>query len=513
MPLVPVAVAVWAGQSQIGGSRSVKADITGYEGLATDANCFIWDVPTQAIVTLVPGSAELQPSLALMDPAYTDTVGPLGEFDRFFRRDNPSTPLYHFKYAIGGSRFTSAGSLGADANWAAGVSGGAREKMLAQWNNFVTALAAAGKTPVVTWMATDLGYSSGIDSTEATNYQADMTALIAWWRTNMIGSTARLTIARACGTISGFAFISTIRTAQVNIQAAAPTLIDLLDTDGFELIADNVHFSAASHMRHGELLYCHYANRWHPMQDRLNGSAIFPTDFYRGADLRNTYIGATKTGKISVLWDMVRGRTGPITFTQTTDLNRPSLATETIGGLAVRTARFTGSPMRMTRSTGRMAGTTPFGLCIAARIATPTGPSCLIGEGLSTNGNGFIQFRTDVDGLFESLSRDSTGVIVTGPTDWSAAAAAGDVMRTYIVGCDAAGNVTPQSDGTIGAVQATEIDTMGTSNRVSIGVFSANATLYYADADYGEFWWTNIEPDSAYRTKVRTYMQWRWGTP
>ena len=456
---------------------------------------------------------EVQPALALMDPAYTNTVGWKGEFNRFWLRDNPTGTIYHFGYSVGGSRFSSAGSLGADANWLSGVSGGACENMLTEWNAFKAALAAEGKVPNVTFMMTDLGHSSATDNTEAAAYQADMTALIAWMRANIGTSTTRLVIARLPSSITGVDVNkATLRTAQGAI-ATADAYTDLIYMDDAQYApgaADGVHLSAAQHMLQGERLYCRYANRWHPMDALVDGSSIVPTDIWRPGDWRNTIA----TG-VSSIWDGVRGITSPVNVTQGTAGSQPALVTETTGdGLSIRIAAFDGGD-KMICATGMTNGRSTWGMFAAMRVTTPgAGSVTPIGQGNVGDANPFMSFRVKSDGLAEFLARNNAGA-VTGPGDISAGTAGGNVMRHFAY-ASAAGGVTGNVDGVSGSQVNYDGGSYGASTllQTSLGVLNyGGGDLGFATCAIAEVWWTNTTPDATYLANAHEWHQWRWGTP
>ncbi len=513
--LTPVPVVITFGQSNSTGARNDATEITGHPGLASSARAKIWDAPTGTIRTLVPGIMEAQPGIGFIDPAFTNTVGWKGEFDRFWLRDNPSGTIYHFGFSIGGSRFTNASpTFGAVANWGPGVSGGCREAMLTQWTAFKAALAAEGKVPSVSYMVTDLGYSSATDNTEAAAYQADMTALIAWVRANIGSATSRLTIARLPASIGGIpSNLATLRAAQAAI-AAADAYTDLIYMDDAQYApgaADGVHLSAAQHMLQGERFYCRFANRDHPMDDLVNGSAIFPTDLYRPGDWRNTVV----SGAVDTVFDGIRGIVAPRPFSQGVAGARPVLVTETTGdGLSLRVAAFDGVDDKLVCTTGLTNGRSAWGLIAAMRVTTPgSGAGAPIGQGAAGNIFPFTALRVNAAGRAEWFARNNADV-VTGPTELATAAAGGNVLRHFAQASDAAG-VTGTVDGVTGAKVPYAGGAFGTADldRTSLGVlFYGGGDLFFAACGIAEFWFTNTTPDAAYLAKARAWNQWRWGT-
>lgn len=496
------------GQSNDMGARNSLAELpAGY--VVADNNFKIWNVSDQTIKTLVPGTMELQPGVSLVDPAYTNTVGPLGEFIKFFRLDNaPSIVVHAFTYVVGGSRFTDAGSLGRNANWNLSLTDGAWNGIKTQWAAYLLAANASGRAPYVVQAQTGLGYNSAENSTEANTYQTDMGGLIAAIRIAMIGN-SKVVIERFSNAVSGFSARATVRAAQAALVTADPSRMEMINTDGYKVGADGVHFDAASFMALGEALYFHYSNKWYPEKDiQALGATIYPTAVYRAGDLR---------GSASRMWDS----SGNARHLDQADANQqPALVTATLSnGLVVRRKIFDaaggGSSDCMVAS-GAFALAQPTGYgCFAAVKATTTSNAILIGEGSNSDVLPLgVHLMGKAGGALTTIYRD-TGDNIPEPLVFPTLAnnAFNGVMN-FVGMTDTTTSIQGHVNGTAGTPLSYSRGTGAYStNQTSIGALKQQGDPFLPmAATVGIIWYTNTVPDAAYIAKARAFTQYRLGT-
>lgn len=270
--LTPVAVFMDIGESNAKGARNNLTELrTNY--YTTDNNAFIWDdASTNTLTALVPGPQEQQPGgAAYLDPAYTNTVGGGGAFIKRWRAINPSLPLYNFVSAQGGGRFSDAASRGRAANYTPTLSDGAYNEMKVSWQAFISALAAAGKTPNIIGCRINLGANTAGDATETTNFASDFANFVTYLRNDIIGASTKIFIDRVSLKQTGLnaARVTTIRAAQEAYVTNNSSVAQLLDLDGCDILAsipDTIHFNAGAHDLIGQRYFAQANGLWHPLK-------------------------------------------------------------------------------------------------------------------------------------------------------------------------------------------------------------------------------------------------------
>lgn len=463
---------------------------------------------------LANGGHEQQPNPAYVDTAYVSTIGPAGEFIKHYRADNPSSPLYFFNYVVGGGRFTDAGGLGRTANFDTALSDGAYAGLRNSWASFVAALQADGKTPNIILAWTEMGGGSASDATESSNYQTNMTALIAAVRSTVIGS-ARFLIHRMSDQLTGLNSTNraTIRAAQLAI-ATADSTVELMNTDGCGTGSDNIHFTAASHVAQGEMLYYHAANLWYPQKEWSYNGGTPVANEWRPGDLRNTpgnTAFTTTGGNVQTAKNLTGGVIAP---TQATDSARPVISTTTLSnGYVARYATGDNVNDILTYVGAAPLGDGSYGLFSALSSAADTDGSAYAEGGAGTNP--FLEpLKSDASGNLIFFHRNDAGT-VTGKTIIANSAFNGTM--NFVAVTDDQSTITGQVNGTSGTPLSYVGGTRGTTSLNRTSLFGINynggaGVTNFIPAKIGIVWTTETVPDAAYKSRARAYCQRRWGT-
>jgi len=404
--LTPVDVIAMIGESNTVGARNVLTALpAGYYG--ADANSKIWDdTTTNAIATLVPGPQEQQPGgAAYLDPAYTNTVGSLGNIAKRYRARNGTKELYAFVSAQGGGRFSDLAGRGRAANYNPALSDGAFNEMKVSWNAFVAALAAAGKTPNVIACRVCLGANSAADATETSNFQSDLTNLIAQMRSQgvVLNSGTKVLIDRLGNQLTDTNGTNrpTIRAAALAIAAGDPTKVEVLDTDGVTVVGgaiDFIHWSSAGHAYMGPKIDAQAAGLWHPTKPiQAAGDAIYP--------VRQWQPGEANASTAQMIDLVVNGRT----FTHPT---APVLNTRTLAsGLVARYATWNGTSSYSLSSNeqaiNRAGGFILYGAINMAAVNN----AVVYSEAHDSLANQFWGLKSDAAGNACITIRDDNGVL------------------------------------------------------------------------------------------------------
>lgn len=472
--LTPVAVFMDIGESNTKGARNNLTELrTNY--FTTDNNAFIWDDATSNTITpLIPGPQELQPGgAAYLDPAYTNTVGGGGAFIKRWRAINPSAPLYNFVSAQGGGRFSDASSRGRASNYTPTLSDGAYNEMKVSWQAFVSALAADGKTPNIIGCRINLGGNTSGDATETTNFASDFANFVTYLRNDIIGASTKIFIDRVSLQQTGLngANVTTIRAAQVAYVNANPSVAELLDLDGCQILSaipDTIHFNAGAHDLIGQRYFAQANGLWHPAKPQ----AIFSDPQYalrqwKLADGPATWAaGPVLTGTPNTANNTAAA------FTQTTAANKPTISTRTLSsGLVAHFAVFDGL---LDGSGDYLLGGSPVainnsgGFIFYAAVKMPAlNNGVLYQEANSGNGTPFWGVKSDGSGNACITLRDDANTVPLSLASLGVGAVFDNNWHTLIITYD--GNTfTGYKDGVVGSTPQSYTKTPITLNNTAL---------------------------------------------
>lgn len=170
--------------------------------------------------------------------------GPEAQFLYLYRQDNPNKTVFLIKLALGGK------SLAVD--WAPGSA-----LYTNLTGNISTALSALRSYRLAAALLVQ-GEQDATDTTQASNYQANLTSLITAIRADSGGGgNMKFIASRLPAICAGRTFLSTVRAGQVAAIAASQNAL-WVNTDSFTQQSDQVHFDAAGATALGAALYAAY---------------------------------------------------------------------------------------------------------------------------------------------------------------------------------------------------------------------------------------------------------------
>jgi len=222
---VPVKVFLLAGQSNMSGRAPASGLPTALQAPQGDVLFYY----ASSLTTLRPGSG-------------TD-FGPEVTFGRTVADAFPSETFAPIKYAVGGTDLNN--------DW--DPSGGSS---YTNFRNKVTdglaALTSAGYEPEIVGMLWTQGERDAKTGRTAAQYEADLNEFIADMRTNY-GTVLPFFLSRLPDGQTNIpaAALTEIRRAQANVATSDP-LAYMIDTDGFGLKGDKLHFDAAGQVALGQ---------------------------------------------------------------------------------------------------------------------------------------------------------------------------------------------------------------------------------------------------------------------
>ncbi|MEM9345947.1 MAG: sialate O-acetylesterase [Planctomycetota bacterium] len=183
------------------------------------------------------------PSLTTLRPGSGDDFGPEVQFGRNVADEFSSDNFALIKHAVGGTDL--------DTDWAPN-NGGTYNAFRNTVNAGLTALTDAGHTYEIVGMLWAQGETDAKDGRTTAQYEADLNAFIGDIRTrygeDLPFFLSRLSSGQTDVPANG---LTQIRAAQNNV-AANDSNAYLIDTDGFGLKDDDLHFNAAGQVELGE---------------------------------------------------------------------------------------------------------------------------------------------------------------------------------------------------------------------------------------------------------------------
>lgn len=234
-----VSVYLFAGQSNAAGVGSDAADLTG--DIANPQTAVqIWEEGRNRFTALRPGfnknfgtgtgfGSELNFGFLLEQARVNGT--------------SDSEEIYIVKYALGST------NIAVDWNVNGGVNGADNQyDIFTEWvGNALANLTNAGLSYEVEGMTWMQGENDAFVPEFANAYEANLTALIADVRSRYSADLS-FVIGRLHDELpNGFQSAAIVRTAQSNVAAADP-LTNIVDTDGYLVTSDSVHFTSQGHL-------------------------------------------------------------------------------------------------------------------------------------------------------------------------------------------------------------------------------------------------------------------------
>ena len=195
-----------------------------------------------------------QSTWTTLRPGSGTDIGPELSFGRTVADALPAQNLALVKHATGGTALWF--------EWAA-PTGGEYISFVNTVNASLSALTDAGHTYTIQGMLWTQGESDGTSESTSTNYERRLNNLIANVRSTFGDDLpffiSRLSAEQASGWGGGVfsEYVNNVRTAQANV-AAADANAYLIDTDGFGLKGDSLHFDQAGQIALGEAFATSY---------------------------------------------------------------------------------------------------------------------------------------------------------------------------------------------------------------------------------------------------------------
>jgi hypothetical protein len=512
------------GDSNAGGSRGALTDVpAGY--YSTDNEIYIFDsFNTGNVIPLVPGPMEQQPGGATyVDPAYPNTVGLCGSFGKRWRIDNPGSKMCFYNFHRGGGRFTDANTtFGRAVNFDPAVANGAHDEFEANWAEFENKLAAMGYYPVVTHARISMGANPAQDATEAANFQTNCTAWFAALRTvlgaGVIFIWERLSAQQTIGNKA------TVINAQ-NAMALGNATIKLVNTDGWTVLPDNIHWTTGSLDQAGLVAYWEANDLWYPQKENMISGGNPVAHEWRLVDTRNVMAASIAAGVMSGTIQTVRDGVGTgKNPTQATAGKRPAIGTRTLpNGLKVYYADADGVDDILVHKggTNMMFNDNSYGFFGAVMGAAQANGTLFAEGGEGLNPFGSIA-RNNAAGDAEILFRNDAGT-VTGPlvmkaavynNQWNAIAVWDDGATVNCEVNGAAGTPAPYVGGARGAttLNRTSIFGINYSGASNTSSEPGGSEIHFGGQAAAILWRTRDIPDATYRAKARAFLQREYGT-